>query len=158
MDYRLEAQKFHKELTFTSTGVIEPERGHKLLGEKSINVIVENVQGDNRILVKGKLTGQKNWIQIGELVGPSACAEDQIHPIDISRYDLIQFEVEKYSPFGNEIPKLIASGYYSPANGNTIVEAQLQRNNEYLLQIQYLLEDTVKQLKTLNSHMEDIQE
>lgn len=134
-DYQALSSRFHKEVKFTSAGVIEPIDGTRIYGERSLVVAVENVQGTNEILVQGKMNGANDWILISEIVGAVEFNATRQHVIDISKYDLIRFEVNRYVPKANSIPKLIASGFYADGDTNSKLEALIALQNKYFLQL-----------------------
>lgn len=105
-DYQLQSSKFHKESTFTGTGVIAPVAGHELRGEGILTIIVEDVNATNIVEVQAKLRGATDWQTIASIRGA-----ESISPINILGYDIIRFEVTTYS--ASTSGTLIASGFFS---------------------------------------------
>ena len=134
-DYQALSSRFHKESNFTSQGVIEPINGTRIYGERSLVIAVENVQGENEILVQGKMQGANDWINISKIKGALICDASNLHILDIGRYDLIRFNCDIYSPAQGKIPKLIASGFYTDPKTNSGIEELLATQNKYFLEL-----------------------
>lgn len=134
-DYQALSSRFHKEVKFTGAGVLEPVNGTRIYGERSLVVAVENVQGENEVLIEGKMQGANDWVLVTRVKGPVVCDATNLHIIDIGRYDLIRFNVDIYKPAQGKIPKLIASGYYADAKINAKLEALIETQNKYFLEL-----------------------
>jgi hypothetical protein len=126
-DYQLQASKFHKESTFTSDGIIAPIDGHKLYGERAVNVVVMGATSTNSIIVKAKLQGADEWVELAQLSGSGPFPF-----VHIANYDYIRFEVLRYGPISGVTPKLIATGYFAPADGDVRIVDRIETQTEQI--------------------------
>lgn len=154
--YQLQSSRFHKVFKFTQAGVIEPSAGHKLYGEQSISLVVENVQGNNEIQLQGKLADSSDWVTIGEVKGAVfSGSNSDPHIFNISKYDFIRFNVTRYSPAIGTQPLLVASGFYSETLGNidSAETAELKKVNDHLITLNCNVKSLTDAMSRLEHHM-----
>jgi hypothetical protein len=153
-DYQLESSKFYKEVEFTSNGILEPSNGTNIYGVNSIVVEVENVKGDNEVLLEGRLKGSANWIIIKSFRGPVLYDNLARQAVDISKYNLIRFSVDKYSPADNtgKNPKLIASGFYS-TTADTASLSLLEQQAQLIIEMNCNIAEILRTIKTIEKHV-----
>lgn len=146
-DYKLESSKFHKEAVFTSLGLIGGSEGHKLYGEETMIVQVENVTGGNRITIEGKLRGEVNWKILSTVSGTNRTR------VNISKMDYIRFDVTEYSAYDAQIPKIIATCFFSDGNDVVLMIEELKENNKLLNELLCQSQLTNTNLNKMNYYL-----
>jgi hypothetical protein len=158
---------FNRSIEFTQAGVIEPLDGHELYHEQSLNVVIENVGELNALEVQGRLTNSDDWVVLQTIRGISGGQFGMVEIVNISKYNLIRFNVDTYKSYGSSTPKLTVSAFFNEASeadkaveGNVNSETSLieliAMQNKMIMQLNCNLAIIKDDIKALRMHMNEI--
>ena len=153
-DYQLQSSKFHKEQAIDAAGVLYPQDGHKLYGERSLHVFIQNATPQNSVIVQGRLSGsnENGWVDLGTINGSG-----HFPFIDIANYDYIRFNVVRHSPATGKVAKLIASGYFTDSDrGSDLLLAAMSKSNDLLMSALCVQENLLRRMDKILLHIEQI--
>jgi hypothetical protein len=144
---------FNRSIEFTSAGILEPTDGHKLYHEQSLSLSVLNVNDLNEVEVQAKLTNSDNWVTIKTIIGQTGIDVGNPEIINISKYDLIRFNVTSFAQYGAITPKLIVSAFFNPVND---LDYQIESNENLETTLIELIKTQNKLMNRLNSNVETL--